>query len=223
MKVATSINNKYILLILSFLALINFLGYISLEKYDSMALFVVMFLLTGYFSKNLSINLLVTIIVTSLVSINNNMVEGFKGNKKEEKEEKEGLENKETYSAINKTCTKDSDCPKGKCKNNKCVEKTGFQNNVPSSSPAKVSSSSDDEEMDAAAKMEQAYNSLNSLVEGTGLKNMAKETKELVNQQKELMGTLTSMAPALSKAKETLEGMNLPSMGEMNKLLKKLS
>lgn len=220
MKVATSINNKYILLILSFLALINFLGYISLEKYDSMALFVVMFLLTGYFSKNLSINLLVTIIVTSLVSINNNMIEGFKGNKKEEKE---NLENKETYSAINKTCKKDSDCPKGKCKNNKCVKKTGFQNNVPSSSPAKVSSSSDDEEMDAAAKMEQAYNSLNSLVEGTGLKNMAKETKELVNQQKELMGTLTSMAPALSKAKETLEGMNLPSMGEMNKLLKKLS
>ena len=74
--------------------------------------------------------------------------------------------------------------------------------------------------MDAAAKMEQAYNSLNHLVEGSGLKNMAKETKELVNQQKELMGTLTSMAPALSKAKETLEGMNLPSMGEMNKLLK---
>ena len=52
MKVATSLNNKYILLILSFLGLINLLGYISLEKYDSMALFVVMFLLSGYFSKN---------------------------------------------------------------------------------------------------------------------------------------------------------------------------
>ena len=222
MKVVTSLNNKYILLILSFLGLINLLGYISLEKYDSMALFVVMFLLSGYFSKNLSINLLVTIIVTSLVTINNNMVEGFKGNKKEEKEEL-ALERKEKFETNSDECKTDTDCPKGKCQNNKCVEKSGFQNNVPSSSPAKVSSSSDDEEMDAAAKMEQAYNSLNHLVEGSGLKNMAKETKELVNQQKELMSTLNSMAPALSKARETLDGMNLPSMGEMNKLLKKLS
>ena len=222
MKVTTSLNNKYILLILSFLVLINFLGYISLEKYDSMALFVVMFILAGYFSKNLSINLLVTIVVTSLVAINNNMVEGFKGSKKEEKEGL-ALERKEKFETNSDECKTDKDCPKGKCQNNKCVEKSGFQNNVPSSSPAKVSNSSDDEEMDAAAKMEQAYNSLNNLVQGTGLKNMAKETKELVNQQKELMGTLTSMAPALSKAKETLEGMNLPSMGEMNKLLKKLS
>ena len=122
MKVATSLNNKYILLILSFLALINFLGYISLEKYDSMALFVVMFILAGYFSKNLSINLLVTIIVTSLVTINNNMVEGFKGNKKEEKEERERKEKFETNSDEYK---KDTDCPKGKCQNNKCVEKSG--------------------------------------------------------------------------------------------------
>ena len=58
-------------------ALLNVLGYIALEDYNSLALLVVVGLLTTYFSKNMSVNLLVAILVTSLVAVNKNVLEGF--------------------------------------------------------------------------------------------------------------------------------------------------
>ena len=63
---------------LVFIAIINVLGYISLEKYNSMALFVVMVLLSRYFSKNTSLNILIAICVTSIVTLNDTVQEGFK-------------------------------------------------------------------------------------------------------------------------------------------------
>ena len=53
--------------------------------------------------------------------------------------------------------------------------------------------------------------------------SMANETKKLVVQQQELMNTLSTMTPALNKAKETLENLNLPNMEQMTGILKKFT
>ena len=95
----------------------------------------------------------------------------------------------------------------------------GFRNNVPSSSPAKVNNSGDDD-MDVAAKMEDAYGNLNKMLGDGAMASMANETKKLVAQQQELMNTLSTMTPSLNKAKETLENLNLPNMEEMTGILK---
>ena len=71
--------------------------------------------------------------------------------------------------------------------------------------------------------MEDAYNSMNKLLGDGAMKSMAKETKQLVNQQKELMSTLNSMTPALNSAKETLAGLNLPNMEQMTGILKRFN
>jgi hypothetical protein len=55
------------------------------------------------------------------------------------------------------------------------------------------------------------------------MKSMAKETKNLVSQQQNLMKTLHDMTPALGKAKETLANLNMPSMEEMTTLMKKFA
>ena len=60
-----------------------------------------------------------------------------------------------------------------------------FRNNVPSSSPAKVNNSGD-EDMDVAAKMEDAYGNLNKMLGDGAMASMATETKKLVAQQQEL-------------------------------------
>ena len=100
--------------------------------------------------------------------------------------------------------------------------KMGFRNNVPSSSPAKVNNSGDDD-MDVAAKMEDAYGNLNKMLGDGAMASMANETKKLVAQQQELMNTLSTMTPSLNKAKETLENLNLPNMEEMTGILKKFT
>ena len=55
-----------------------------------------------------------------------------------------------------------------------------------------------------------------------GMKSITQETKKLVSQQKDLMGTLNQMAPILNNAKETLAGLNLEDMGNMSEMLKSL-
>ena len=70
--------------------------------------------------------------------------------------------------------------------------------------------------------MEQAYNNLHKMLGEDGMNSITSETKKLVSQQKDLMGTLNQMAPILNNAKETLSGLNLGDMGDMSKMLKDL-
>ncbi len=49
MKVPGILKNKYVLYVLLVIGIINVLGYISLEDYNSLALFVVLGLLSSYF------------------------------------------------------------------------------------------------------------------------------------------------------------------------------
>ena len=78
MKVLAFLKNKYVLYTLIFLGVLNVLGYVALEDYNSTALFIVVILLSNYFSSNQSLNILVAILVTSLVAINHRFREGFK-------------------------------------------------------------------------------------------------------------------------------------------------
>ena len=68
--------------------------------------------------------------------------------------------------------------------------------------------------------MEQAYDNLQTMLGDDGIKSITSETKKIVNQQKDLMKTLNSMAPVLNTAKETLSGMDLPNIGKWEISLK---
>ena len=225
------LKNKYVLYVLLVLAIINVLGYVALQDYDSLALFVAVGVLSTYFSKNMAVNLLLAIAVTSLIAVNKRVLEGMKNKedddeeekpkKKKKKGKKEGM--KEANNASD--CNQDEDCPQGKkCNSGQCVDT--FQNNVPPSSPASVDEDDDEavgDRIDYVATMEQAYDNLQTMLGDDGIKSITSETKKLVTQQKDLMKTLNSMAPVLNTAKETLSGMDLPNIGEMGNLLKKLN
>ena len=227
MKVPGFFKNKYILYILLVTGIMNVLGYIAIQDYNSLALFVVIGLLSSYFSKNMSINLLVAILVTSCVAINNKVQEGFEGKEgaSDSSSTKKAVATEESFP--DSDCKTDKECPEGKsCDSGKCVAKSGFKNNVPPSSPALVNEDSDESEgdrIDYAATMEQAYNNLQNMLGDDGMKSITQETKKLVSQQKDLMGTLNQMAPILNSAKETLTGLNLEDMGGMSEILKSMS
>ena len=213
-KVPVILKNKYILYILLIIGLINVLGYIANEDYNSLALFAAVGLLSTYFSKNMSVNLLLAIIVTSLVAVNNKVIEGLENNDEEKTTEKM-MNNKK-----DKKCDNDEDCPEGKKCNSdgKCV--TTFQNNVPPSSPAPVDNDeSVGDRIDYAATMEQAYDNLHKMLGEGGMKSITEETKKLVAQQKDLMGTLNSMAPVLTNAKETLKGLDMGDLKGMQDMM----
>lgn len=242
MKVPGVLKNKYVLYVLLVVAIVNVLGYLAIQDYNSLALFVVIGLLSSYFSKNMAVNLLCAIVVTSFVAVNDKVLEGFKEGKDPKKANKKKasttakaaataqkaakLAKAATKKPEGVDCKKGDECVSGKCENNKCAKvKSSFQNNVPPSSPATVDDETDDsvgDRIDYAATMEQAYNNLQKMLGDDGMKSITQETKKLVSQQKDLMGTLNQMAPILNNAKETLSGLNLEDMGNMSEMLKSL-
>jgi hypothetical protein len=96
-------------------------------------------------------------------------------------------------------------------------------------SPASVKEGDDEDEespggrIDYASTMEQAYDNLSDLIGKGGIENLSKETKSLLNQQKQLAGQLQSMAPLLKDAKGLLNNLNLPNMKELDGIMGKFS
>lgn len=243
MKVPGLFKNKYVLYALLFIGITNVLGYLALKDYDSLGLLMALGLLMGYFSKNMAVNIFVAVLVTSLIAINKNisgrLIEGMTegatgaggGGKKPAKKASSSVAQQLQKAASPFACGKnkdgkDTECPSGKTctKQSQCVVKSGFQNNVPPSTPSTVNDGDESpgDRIDYAATMELAYDNLQKMLGEGGMKSITAETQKLVSQQKDLMGTLNSMAPVLDTAKETLKNINFEGMGDISKMLKQM-
>jgi hypothetical protein len=82
------LQNKYVLYLVLFIAVTNVLGYLAIEDFNSLTIFMALGVLTSYFSKNMIVILSVALIGTNIVFANNRILEGMKG-KKKKKEKKE--------------------------------------------------------------------------------------------------------------------------------------
>ena len=84
------VTNKYVLYTVLFLAILNVLAFLTTGNFISLAVFGLVGLLTSYFTKNMTVILLVTLVVSSFIHISKATVEamtnkgkkGKKGGKK---------------------------------------------------------------------------------------------------------------------------------------------
>ena len=91
-------------------------------------------------------------------------------------------------------------------------------------SPASIKEDDDESpggRIDYASTMEQAYDNLSDMLGKGGIASLSKETKGLLDQQKQLAGQLESMAPLLKDAKGLMDNMNLPNMKELDGMMAK--
>lgn len=198
--------NKYVLYIVLFFAITNVLGYLMTKDFDSLALFVALGVITSYFTKNMIIILGSAMFITNIAFASKKIREGMKSKEKskdDSEDEKEGMSDK-------------------KKKRDETEEMTTL-------SPASVKEGEEEDAVDEgpggridyASTMEQAYDNLSNLIGKGGISNLSKETKSLLDQQKQLAGQLESMAPLLKDAKGLLNNMNLPNMKELDGMMAK--
>jgi len=151
--------------------------------------FIAICALASHFSKNMIIILGSAILGTNILYASSRMREGFKEGNDDKKKKKEKREPMKSQFA--------------------------------SSRPAKAARAATEEEedevdstrIDYAATMEQAYDNLNKMLGDGGMKNLTKDTKGLMDQQKELMGQLKDFAPLMEQA-----GSMLDKLGGMDNL-----
>ena len=199
--------NKYVLYVVLFLAITNILGYLMVKDFESIALFIALGVLTSYFSKNMIIVLGIAMLGTNFIFANNRIREGLSGQEEEGSAPVEGTKGiKET-----KKPTK---------------EETKEETKDPMTTLSPASIKEDDDEspggrIDYASTMEQAYDNLSDMLGKGGIASLSKETKGLLDQQKQLAGQLESMAPLLKDAKGLMDNMNLPNMKELDGMMAK--
>ena len=212
--------NKYVLYAVLLIAITNVLGYLTIQDYNSLVMFIAIGVLSTYFSKNMIVNLGSAIVFTNLFFAKN-VLEGLTVREgQQNKTETDTDKDAETNNDKDTDKDKDTDnCPEGSMVNGKCVPttKSGFtQRNVPSSQPAPASESMDDQEIgkrvDYAATLEQAYDNLQNMLGGQGMEGLTKETQKLISQQSSLMKTLNTMSPVLNNAQSTLQKFDIGSM-----------
>ena len=206
------LRDKNVLYIVAFLAATNVLSYLMAGNYESIVFFGVVGYLATYYSKNMIVILLISMLATNLIlgtRMLKRNVEAMDNKRKEEvKEEEETPSHPFSGDSSPGKITSEQMSPNKNVKTTKPKEK--MQPNI-----------------DYAATLEQAYDNLDNLIGQDGIKKMGEQTERLASKQKELMQNIEAMAPMLQKAGSLLESMPLEGLGNLqntvNNALKKIS
>ena len=78
MSFAKILENRYVLYIVLFIAVSNILGYLAIQDFQSLTIFIALAMLTTYFSKNMIVVLSVALICTNVMFANRQIRESFK-------------------------------------------------------------------------------------------------------------------------------------------------
>ena len=205
MKIKDLLTSKCVLYIILIIAIMHVVGYIAIDNERALVFFLSVGVLTTFFSRNMIVVLLVSILSTNLLFAGQAIHEGLTNKDEDEDEEDEEKEKKAMYANAEEEFT---------------------QKNIPSSVPAPATEEEEDEaigkRIDYASTLEQAYDNLQQMLGPDGINGLSKETKNLVYQQKSLMKNLNDMAPVLKTAKETLDTMSgsMPNLQNIQSLMK---
>ena len=86
-KIEKLLQNKSVLYVVSFLAIMNLLGYLLLQNINAAMFFAVVGFLSSYFTKNMIIILLIAMISTNIYVLGNQgVVEGMSNRRKDVKD-----------------------------------------------------------------------------------------------------------------------------------------
>ena len=174
------LKNKTVLYVVAFIAVMNLFGFLLTRNMDAVMFYIILGLLTSYFSKNMIIVLLVAMLGTNLLVAHKKLFSFREGlsNKTDKEDDEDDLENEEeeedngdnVNESKDKNTSKDNKnekgkhkkCKNGKIVNGKCVKSktSGFQNMNPKKyvsgkkGDSVKSASAEEDEIEAGEKPE---------------------------------------------------------------------
>ena len=200
--------NIYLLYFVSILAFVSIVRCIMMHKFNTVAFFILVFLLTKHFSNNMIIVLLISLTFTYFFPLERLTREGMENDEKTENEQ-EVNENKE------ETITQKTPLP---------VQPTQVPTTIAVDEPFQVGDQSQKHtyEVDHASTMKQAYSDISKNLGPDGIKKLADETKDLLEQQahlgeaiKNMEPLIAGMAPLMKSAQGIFGSLGLGNSEEM--------
>jgi hypothetical protein len=225
---ASLLRNKNVLYVVLFFSVINLFSYLMLKQLDAVAFFIIIGFLTTYFSKNMIVVLLTSMISTFLLVQINMLGNVQEGN--ENMGDSAATTSETDEPAAKPTTSAPPDASAGGVQID-AVQRAAITKPAKKStekfsqqlSPARYSASDDDDEprhkpkVDYAATLETAYDNLDKLLSSDAIRNMTEDTGRLAEKQRLLMGNIEKITPIMEKAGSILQGFD---MGAITKLMK---
>ena len=224
--VSKFLTNKWVLNIVAVLALFNVIGYAVIGNSNAVIFFIIIGILTSYFSKNMIITLGVPLILVNLFVSQGTF--------------KEGMENSTTTTPPSTTTTPPSttttppSTTNGQKKmesltNNQQEPKTGqglqmgkvenasTENNAAQTDGGAGSKNgkNNGNKIDYATTVEEAYDNLNNILGSDGIQRLTADSQKLMQQQVQLAEAMKNMTPLIKSIEpmvQNLQGM----MGQMD-------
>ena len=241
------LTNKYFLYFILFLAVSNILGYVVTNKINAVVFFVLICLIMTYFSKNMVIVLIVAIVATNLLMVNDKMREGLENATSAETEEEKAAKAKvvladshpivaaakakavpsEVTSAVPSEVT--SAVPSEVTSETAAPSETappldeGFAPAGVGASGKKrgaIGGPAKPSRIDYATTLEDAYDNLDKILGSGGMKNLSADTEKLMSQQQNLFKAMNTMMPLVTNAQQMLKGLDMDKIGQMVNITK---
>jgi hypothetical protein len=235
------LTNKIVLNIVTVIAILNIIGYLSLGNYNGVAYFVILALLITYFSKNMIIVLGVPIILVNLfVSKGSLLTEGMENNTASAKTHT-NTKNNQTMQNTHTATIKKINQQDARSKQGLPITPLDATSSTTNTSRSNATTDESFEvgrgkkkgyEIDYASTVEDAYDSLNKILGSDGVKRLTGDTQQLLKQQQQLAESMQSMAPMIQsmapmmkQAQDLLGGMGdgKEGLGGIMDIAKKLS
>jgi len=228
-KMDQLLNDKNVLYIVFVVAILNLLGYLITNNLEAVVFFLIVGFLSTYFSKNMIIVLIISIITTSIFATTRspkviyttkegmgNMREGKKNigksmDKDDEKVDKDAQKEKVGQDATSAGINAGAEAAK--------EGMDGIQGEPQNQSKTKGKGN----RIDYANTLEKAYENLQSKIGEGGVEGLTQQTASLVNQQKELMDNINKMTPFIQTAEGFLNNLDLSGLEKMGGLLSKFT
>lgn len=230
-KAAKLLTNKYVLYFVFFLAITNVFGYLVMNKLNAVIFFALIGLLMSYFSKNMIVVLGVCILATNLIMANKILREGLENNTDTSTPTSTTPPSTSTSTTPPSPPTP-STPPSNKKKppsedpivpipddapikdvNNMDMNKMTVEEGAPQPVvDAMKTGNKKNSRIDYASTLEEAYDNLDGILGGEGIKNLTQDTQKLMEKQAQLFESMKSMTPMLNQAKDMLKGFDMNNL-----------
>ena len=211
LNVKSLLKDRNVLYAVFFIAITNLFALLMFRQFEAILFFLIVGLLTSYFSKNMIIIMLAALLSTNFLigtKLLGNAVKEGMGTKEPVKEDKPVSEEDKPISVV--PPVKATATAKLPAKPKKTDEKFSTL------SPASVREGEFiDTKVDYASTLEAAYDNLDKLLGSDAIRTMTEDTHRLAEKQKVLMGNIKQLQPMMQTAGKMLDGLNVGQMSDM--------
>jgi hypothetical protein len=195
------IHSKLVMNIMIVICLLNLIGYIMMRRYNAIMFGLLAGGVITQFSKNKTVIMMATLFIVNFFITGSIVKEGMDGSKgkiklKQKKRAISKETNIEKEDELNSEDNDDVDDEEIDQEDDDFIETSeidAFDTRKNNTALSKKS----DKTIDYAATVETAYDDLNNILGGEGIKNLTNDTQNLVSQQKQLAEAMQGMEPLI--------------------------